>query len=330
MKAVRAEALGPPETYRLVETPSRPPGPGEARIGVHFAGVSFVDVLTAAGGYQVKPPTPFTPGSEFSGIVLEVGAEVRSLAPGERVAASAFGGVFAEEITIPASVAVRLPDGFGLAEASVSRSSYLTACYALGRVAKVQPGETVLVLGAGGAVGAAAVQLTRHYGAIPIASASSPDKRALALACGAAAAVDSGAADWRDQVKAAAGGKGVDVVVDPVGGAGTERAFRSLAWKGRHLVIGFSAGEIPRLPVNLALLKGAALMGVDTRQFGMHEPAAMREVAEEVAALTAAGVVRPPIARVFPLEAYADAMRLAAAGTAAGRVLIRMPAADAP
>jgi NADPH2:quinone reductase len=330
MKAVRAETLGPPERYRLVETPSRAPGPHEARIAIHYAGVSFVDVLTAAGGYQVKPPTPFTPGSEFSGIVLEVGAEVEGLAPGDRVAAASFGGVFAEEITIPASAAVRLPENFGLAEASVSRSSYLTACYALKRVAKVQPGETVLVLGAGGAVGAAAVQLARHYSAVPIASASSADKRALALACGAAAAVDSNAADWRDQVKGAAGGKGVDVVVDPLGGTHTERAFRSLAWKGRHLVIGFSAGEIPRLPVNLALLKGASLMGVDLRQFGVNEPDAMAEVAEEVTQLAAQGVVKPPIARIFALDDYVEAMRLAASGTAAGRVLLKTPATNAP
>ena len=328
MKAVRASALGPPETYRIEELASRAPGPAEARIAIHFAGVSFVDVLTAAGGYQVKPPTPFIPGSELAGIVLEVGAEVEGLTPGDRVAAGCFGGVFAEEIVLPAATATRLPDAMGLAEGAVSRSSYMTACYALTRVAKVRPGETVLVLGAAGAVGAASVHLARHYGAVPIASASSEEKRRLALSCGAEIAIDSNAADWRDQVKSATDGKGVDVVVDPLGGPHTERAFRSLAWKGRHLVIGFSAGEIPRLPVNLALLKGAALMGVDLRQFGVREPIAMREVVEEVTQLAAAGVVRPPIARIFPLDEYLEAMRLAASGTAAGRVLLKMPAAD--
>ena len=198
MKAVVAHTLGPPDTLALEEWPRRPVAAGEVRIGIWYAGVSFVDVLTAAGGYQVKPPTPFIPGSEFSGIVLEVGAEVANVAPGDRVTGGAFGGVFAEEIVVSASAVSKIPQGADMAEASVVRSSFLTAIYALRHAARVQPAETVLVLGAGGAVGIACVQVAKAYGAVVIASASSADKRALALANGATHALDSTAADWRD------------------------------------------------------------------------------------------------------------------------------------
>jgi NADPH2:quinone reductase len=327
MKAVLARELGPPETMRLEDVPARAPGPGEVRVAIHFAGVSFVDVLTAGGGYQIKPPTPMIPGSEFSGVVVEAGAGVTDYALGDRLHATAFGGAFAEEIVIPAQSATRLPVNVDMAEAAVIRSSFLTAVYTLRERAKVTPGETVLILGAGGAVGIACIQVAKAYGARPIASASTAEKRDLALANGAAAAVDSNADDWRDQIKALTDGRGVDVVVDPLGGAQTERAFRSLGWNGRHMVVGFAAGEIPRLPVNLALIKGASLVGVDLRQFGQKEPEVFRGAAAEVARLTAERIARPPIGRMLPLESFAEAMNLAAAGTLAGRVVLQMPAA---
>lgn len=327
MKAVIARELGPPETLLLEDVPSRVPGPNEVRVAVHYAGVSFVDVLIASGGYQLKPPVPFIPGTECSGIVIEAGSDVRDLVPGDRVTAGGIGGIFAEELVLPADMAAKVPAGVDMAEAAVVRSSYLTALYALKNRACLQAGETVLVLGAAGAVGIAAVQIARHYGAHVIASASSAEKCELAIRQGATAAIRSGAPDWRDQLKALTDGRGVDIVIDPLGGDHTERAFRSLAWKGRHVVIGFAAGDIPRLPTNLALLKGAVLTGVDVRQFGIREPEEAQACRHEVDRLMAEGVARPPIARIFPLDDYQEAMKLAATGTALGRVVLQMPVA---
>lgn len=327
MKAVVAHRLGAPETLSFEEIAPAPVGPGDVRIRVHYAGVSFVDVLTAAGSYQVKPPTPFIPGSELSGVVTDVGRDVAGIAIGDRVAAGSFGNVFLEDAVLPATSVTPVPHGADMAEAAVVRSSYLTACHALKQRAEVRPGETVLVLGGGGAVGLASIQVARDYGAAVIGSASSEEKRALMLVNGARHAVSSTADDWRDQIMALTGGRGVDVVVDTLGGDHSERALRSLAWRGRHLVIGFAAGGIPRLPANIVLLKGAAILGVDLRQFGIHEPAAFREISDEVSRLVAAGKARPPIARVFPFEEYVEAMNAAAAGRSAGRIVLRMAAA---
>jgi NADPH2:quinone reductase len=324
LKAVVAHAYGGPETLRIEEWPTPAPGPGQVRIAVRAVGVSFVDVLITAGRYQLKPPLPFIPGTEFSGVIDALGEGVTTLAVGDRVCASGMGGGFAQYAVTPATAALKAPAGMDFPEAAVLRVSFGTAYYALVQRAHLVPGETVLVLGAGGAVGAAAVQVARALGARVIGSASSPAKRALALASGAEAAVDSNAPDWRDQIKALTGGRGVDVVVDPVGGAATEPAFRSLAWNGRHLVIGFAAGDIPKLPVNLPLLKGAALIGVDIRQFGEKEPEEAARNIERLFALCAQGVLTPAIAERRPFEAFAQAMTLAQAGATAGRVVVEI------
>jgi NADPH2:quinone reductase len=210
------------------------------------------------------------------------------------------------------------------AEAAVFRVSYATAYHALVQRARMQPGETVLVLGAGGAVGYAAIEVAKALGARVIGSASSDAKRALAVAGGADAMVDSRSAAWRENVKAANGGRAVDVVIDPVGGEATEPAFRSLAWNGRHLVIGFAAGSIARLPVNLALLKGAALLGVDIRQFGEFEPEAAAANIDALFDLFGAGKLHPPIGRGYRLEEFATAMVEARRGTTAGRIVLTM------
>ncbi len=327
MKAVVAQAFGPPESLAIETLPQPKPGPGELRVAVHFAGISFADVLIAAGEYQLKPPLPFTPGSEYAGVVIETGPGVTGFAPGDRVRAGSFGGAFAEEAIVAAASAAKVTPGQPLAEAALIRSSYMTACYALKWRGQVKAGETVVVLGAGGAVGIAAVQAAKAYGARVIASASSEAKRQLALDNGADHALDSTAQDWRDRLKAAAGGRGVDVVLDTVGGAQTERAFRSLAWNGRLLVVGFAGGGIPKLPTNLALLKGASLVGVDIRQVAIHEPEVSQAVADEVTRLVEAGIARPPIAQVYALEDFAEAMIATRAGQSAGRILLRMPAA---
>lgn len=323
LRAVRADELGPPENYALVDYDPGPPSPTQVSISIRAAGISFVDVLTAGGGYQVKPPVPFIPGSECAGVVTAVGAEVSGLAIGDRVVASGWGGMFADATNLPARTVRKMPAALSFAEAAVFPVSYATAWHALVDRGSLKAGETLLVLGAGGATGYAAVQIGKHLGARVIGSASSEEKRALATAGGANAVVDARGDDWRDQVKAANGGKGVDVVFDPVGGEATDPAFRSLAWNGRHLVIGFPGG-IAALKTNLPLLKGASLIGVDIRQFGIFEPEKSESNRDAVFGLAGEGTLRPAVARAYPLEEFRAAMTDAAAGKSAGRIVLVM------
>lgn len=322
-RAVIADTLGPPANYRLVLRDPGPPSPTQLRIAIKAAGISFVDVLTAAGGYQVKPPTPYIPGSECAGVVEAVGAEVADFAVGDRVVASGWGGLFAEAANLPARMVRKMPAALSFDEAAVFPVSYATAWHALVDRGGLQPDETLLVLGAGGATGYAAVQIGKHLGARVIGSASSDAKRALALAGGADAAVEARGAAWREAVKAANDGKGIDVVFDPVGGDATDPAFRSLAWNGRHLVVGFPAG-IAALRTNLPLLKGASLIGVDVRQFGIFEPLKSEANRDTLFALAAAGSLRPAIARSYRLEEFRPAMEDAASGQSAGRIVLTM------
>ncbi|WP_422061560.1 NADPH:quinone oxidoreductase family protein [Sphingopyxis sp.] len=292
-------------------------------ISIRAAGISFVDVLTAGGGYQVKPPVPFIPGSECAGVVTAVGDDVSGLAVGDRVVGSGWGGMFAEAVNLPAQTVRKMPVALSFAEAAVFPVSYATAWHALVDRAKLQADETLLVLGAGGATGYAAVQIGKYLGARVIGSASSDAKRALATAGGADAVVDARGDDWRDQVKAANDGKGVDVVFDPVGGDATDPAFRSLGWNGRHLVIGFPGG-IAALRTNLPLLKGASLVGVDIRQFGLFEPEKSEANRDAVFALAAEGKLRPAIAQSYRIEDFRTAMEDAATGKSAGRIVLAM------
>jgi NADPH:quinone reductase len=322
-RAAIADAYGPPENYRLIQHDPGPPGPGQVRVAIKAAGISYVDVLTAAGQYQVKPPLPFIPGSECAGLVEALGEGVEGFAVGDAVVGSNWGGLFADVANLRASGLRQIPAGLSFAEAAVLPVSYYTARYALVERAQLQPGEALLVLGAGGATGYAAIQLGKHLGATVIASASSEDKRALALAGGADIVIDARAADWRDQVKAARGGKGIDVVFDPVGGEASEPAFRSLGWNGRHLIVGFPGG-IAALKTNLPLLKGSSLIGVDLRQFGVYEPAKAEANSRAVFELAASGILRPAIAKSYPLEDFVVAMNNAAGGKRAGRIVLTM------
>ena len=322
-RAVMADELGPPDAYRLVDHDPGPPSPTQVRISVKASGISFVDVLTAAGGYQVKPPVPYIPGSECAGVVDATGDEVRDFAVGDRVVASGWGGMFASAVNLPARTVRRMPQALSFEEAAVFPVSYATAWHALVDRGRLHAGETLLVLGAGGATGYAAVQIGKYLGARVIGSASSENKRALAAAGGADAVIDARGGDWRDQVKAANGGQGVDVVFDPVGGEATDPAFRSLAWNGRHLVIGFPAG-IASLRTNLPLLKGASLIGVDIRQFGIFEPEKSAANRDTVFGLAAEGKLTPAIARSYALADFQAAMEDAAAGKSAGRIVLTM------
>lgn len=322
-RAVIADEFGPPEAYSLREIPRRALKAGEVRVSIKAAGISFVDVLMARGEYQMKPPLPFIPGSEGAGIVTETGDEVAKFSPGDQVVFSAWGGVFAEEIILSQGALRLMPDGMDVASAAVFSVSYATAWHALVDRGQIKPGETLLVLGAGGATGLAAVQIGSHLGAKVIALASTTEKRSLALASGAASAIDGQAEDWRDQVKQTNCGQPVDIVFDPVGGPMTDPAFRCLGWDGRHLIIGFPAG-IAALRTNLPLLKGASLIGVDIRQFGNLEPERSEANRAMTFDLARKGYLKPAIARTFPLEKFAEAMDMASKGQEAGRIVLVM------
>ncbi|MEY4720661.1 MAG: hypothetical protein RIQ46_386 [Pseudomonadota bacterium] len=322
-RAVMADAFGPPASYALREYDPGPPGPGELRVAIKASGISFVDVLTARGEYQFKPPLPFIPGSEYAGVVEAVGEGVAGFAPGDRVFGSSLGGTFAEAGNFRADNVHKVPDAMSLEQAAIFPVNYLTAWHALVDRAHARPGETLLVLGAAGGTGYAAVEVGKHLGLKVIASASSPEKQAAARAGGADAVVTTGAEDWRKQVEAANGGKPVDIVFDPVGGEATELAFRTLGYEGRHLVIGFPAG-IPALKTNLPLLKCASLVGVQMRGCALNRPEQAAEGRETVMALAGQGIFHPAIAERYAIADFAPAMEAAFSGKAAGRVVLLM------
>ncbi|MEO6091821.1 MAG: NADPH:quinone oxidoreductase family protein [Novosphingobium sp.] len=324
-RVIIADEFGPPDNYRLVERELPPPGKGEIRVAIRAIGISYVDVLTAMGKYQVTPPLPFVPGSECSGIVEVVGAGVTHLAVGDVVMGSSFGGIFAEAGNFRAASFNKVPGALTMEQAAVFPPSYLTACHALIDRGRLQAGETLLVLGAGGATGVAAIQVGKALDARVIASASSEAKRAACLAAGADAVVGTRDADWRDQVRAAlkdlGTAKGIDVVFDPVGGDMTDPAFRSLGYDGRYLVIGFTGG-ISTLKTNLPLVKTASLIGVQLRVFGMEEPENMARTQAKVADLAAQGLLQPVIGKVYAFDEYVAAMRDAFDGKTAGRIVL--------
>jgi NADPH2:quinone reductase len=320
-RAIIADEFGSPEVYAIREHEAPPPGPGQIRVAIKAIGISYVDVLTAAGKYQVTPPLPFIPGSECAGVVEQVGEGVTHLSVGDRVMGSSFGGIFAEMGTFRASSFNKVPDALTMEEAAVFPPSYTTAYHALVDRGQLKDGEVLLVLGAAGATGIAAIQLGKHLGARVVASASREAKRDLCLAAGADAVVNARSETWRDEVKAACGGRPVDVVFDPVGGTGTDPAFRSLGYNGRHLVIGFTGG-IASLKTNLPLVKTASLIGVQLRAFGESEPAKAQANMEKCLELAAAGKFKPMIGRAYRFEEFRNAMNAAFNGEGAGRVVM--------
>ena len=324
MRAVVADVLGAPETANIREVDRPLLKDGHVRIKVHYAGVSFVTALVAAGHYQVKPALPFIPGDEFSGLVTELSSAASGLSVGDRVFATGFGGAFAEEAVVPATQVHRIPDRMSLCQAAIFRGAYTSAYHALVQCGRLASEEILVVLGAGGSSGLAAIEVGRALGARVIGSASSEIKRARALAAGAELVLEGDAPDWRYQLKAATQGHGADVVFDPVGGDATERAFRSLAWNGRHLVFGFAAGAIPRLPTNLALLKGASLIGVDKRQFAARDPLQAQANTETLFSLFENGKLTASVDRELPFAQFADALTLVREGGEAGRIVLRI------
>lgn len=324
MKRVQASKLDSIADYRLIDTDVPVPGDGEVLVRVAACGMGYVDALVALGGYQVKPRVPFTPGQEVGGTIAAIGPNTGGFAVGDRVMASSFGGGLAEYVTAAAGSVSRLPVNMGFAQAAGFRVNYLTALHGLRDRAGLQPGERLLVFGAAGGVGTAAVQVGRVLGAEVIAVASTAEKRAFAMAHGAQACLDTDPDSWRDRLRAMCGGKGPDVVFDPVAGPLFEPAFRSLAWRGRHLVVGFVGGPIPKLPINLALMKGSSLTGVDVRQFLLYEQALAQRHLDELLGWVAAGMLVPPVGRRFALAAFADAMQFAMSGAGTGKAVVML------
>ncbi len=321
MKAVRADRLDSVADYALIDLPTPEPGPGEVRIKVAACGVGYVDALVSLGRYQVKPPLPHVPGSEIAGVVDAVGEGAQAFSAGDRVMAQVGGG-FAQFALAKAGAVVRLPDNMHFEAACGFRINYLTALHGLRDRARLQPGERLLVSGAAGGVGLAAVQVGKALGATVIACASTPEKRAYAQAAGADRVIDTAVEGWRDRLKAASDGAGINVHFDPVCGPLFEAAFRSLAWGGRHLVVGFVGGPIPALPANLTLMKGAGLIGVDVRQYQLYEAPHARAALDELLGWIAEGRFTPPVGRRFALNDYAQALEFAMSGQGLGKTVL--------
>jgi NADPH2:quinone reductase len=322
MKAVLCKQFGPPDALVLQDLPSPRPGQGEVVITVKAASLNFPDVLIIQNKYQFKPPLPFSPGSELAGVVKEVGAGVQGWRPGDKVMAFTTYGAFAEEVKTEASRLVPLPDKMDFASGAAFLLTYGTTDHALRDRGRLAEGETLLVLGAAGGVGLAAVEIGKALGARVIACASSEDKLAVCRSHGADATIDYAAEDLRERIKALTDGRGPDVVYDAVGGAYSEPAFRSIAWRGRHLVVGFAAGEIPKLPLNLALLKGASVVGVFWGDFARREPARFADSVRQLARWYGEGKLKPHVSQTFPLEKAAEALKLMAARKVKGKVVL--------
>ena len=307
------------------ELPTPEPGPGQVRLKIHAASLNFPDLLTVRGQYQVKPPLPFVPGSEFSGRIEAVGDGVKHLRPGMAVAAIGSHGGFGTHAVVGAAGVIPLPPGFDLSDAAAFAFTYGTSHHALIDRAQLQAGETVLVLGAAGGVGTAALQIAKAAGARVIAAASSDEKCARCMALGADATLNYSSQNVRDTLKALTGGKGPDVVYDPVGGDLAEPVFRSIAWRGRYLVVGFAGGGIPALPWNLALLKGASVVGVFWGDFVRREPQAGAAAIAQLAAWYAQGLVKPVIDQTLPMSELKAAYARMATRRVMGKLLLVNP-----
>ncbi|WP_315808636.1 NADPH:quinone oxidoreductase family protein [Pseudomonas sp. C9-3] len=322
MKAVLCKAFGPAETLVLEDIASPEPKKNEVLLQVHAAGVNFPDTLIIEGKYQFKPPFPFSPGGEAAGVVGAVGEKVTHVKPGDRVMALTGWGSFAEEVAVPGYSVMPIPDGMDFASAAAFGMTYGTSMHALKQRANLQPGETLLVLGASGGVGLAAVEIGKAMGAKVIAAASSEAKLEVAKAAGADVLINYSEGSLKDKLKEITGGQGVDVIYDPVGGDLFEEAFRSIAWNGRMLVVGFASGTIPSLPANLTLLKGASLVGVFWGSFAQRQPQDNAANFQQLFKWFADGKIKPLVSQTFPLEKAADAINHLGQRKAVGKVVV--------
>jgi len=322
MKALLCKEFGPIERLVLEEVPSPVAGKRQVVIKVAAAGVNFPDVLIVQGKYQVKPAFPFAPGGEFAGIVKEVGEGVTHVRPGDAVIGLATHGGYAEEALVDAAAVIPLPPGADLVTAAALMVAHGTALHALKDRAQIKAGETLLVLGAAGGVGLAAVEIGRLLGAKVIAAASTDDKLDVCRSRGADMVINYSREDLKERVRALTEGRGADVVYDPVGGPYSEPALRSTAWNGRFLVIGFAAGDIPQIPLNLPLLKGYSIVGVFWGEFVRREPARNGENVRQLLGWVAAGRLAPLVSARYPLSAAVDALGALLRREVTGKVVV--------
>jgi NADPH2:quinone reductase len=324
MKAVLAKSFGPTEELVLEEVAPPRAGPGEVLIAVRACGVNFFDALIVQGKYQTRPSLPFSPGGEVAGIIEAVGEGVSGFTAGTRVLASMGYGGYAQKVAVDAASVMAIPPQMDFATAAAFPITYGTSYHALKDRGQLRSGETLLVLGAAGGVGLAAVEIGKILGARVIAGASSEEKLALAREHGADTLINYGASDLRERIRDATGGKGVDVVYDPVGGAYTEPALRSLAPGGRLLVIGFASGEIPKIALNLLLLKVVSMVGVFWGAFAKAQPQRNAANLAELLAWYEAGKLRPHLSGTFPMERYREALDAVVQRKVLGKVVLVM------
>jgi NADPH:quinone reductase len=321
MRAAYVPEPGPPEVVVVQELPDPAPGPGEVVVDIRYAAVNFPDVLIVNNEYQVQVPTPFVPGSEFSGVVSMVGDAVTGVSVGDHVYGASFVGAYAEKIVVNAASVTVIPESVDLRDAAAFSVAHTTAMHTLRTIAELQPGETVLVLGAAGGVGLASVELATLLGGKVVAAASSPEKLELCARYGAVAGIDYSTEDLKSRAKELTGG-GADVVVDPVGGPYSEAALRATRWGSRFVVVGFASGEIPRIPLNLVLLKGVIVRGMEMRSIVEHVPDLVARDQRELRELFVGGRIHPHVSAVYPLSDTALALRSMLERTATGKVLI--------
>jgi NADPH2:quinone reductase len=323
MKAIVCKEHGLPEKLELTtEWPEPELGENDVIIDVKAAGLNFPDVLMIQGKYQFQPDMPFVPGAESAGVVSAVGDKVTRYKVGDKVISMGASGAFCERIAVHEMGAFPLPEGLTFEQAAGVSITYFTSYYALKQRANIQPGETLLVLGAAGGVGTTAIELGKLMGAKVIAAASSPQKLELCKQLGADEVINYSEESLKDRVKELTGGKGVDVVYDPVGGDFAEPAVRSMAWKGRYLVIGFASGPIPQIPLNLALLKGCSLVGVFWGRFSGEEPQENLNNITELWDMFTQGNLSPVVTDVFPMAQYEDAFNCLIHRKARGKVIL--------
>jgi NADPH2:quinone reductase len=322
MRAVVCRVYGPPGSLAIEDVASPVPGPDEVVIETRAASVNYPDVLIIQNKYQFKPPLPFSPGSELAGVVKAVGPGVTGFRRGDRVMAVTTYGAFAEEVRTEARRLLAIPEGMTYEQAAAFGLTYATAEHALGDRGQLNAGETLLVLGAAGGVGIAAIEIGKARGARVIACASSEEKLSLCRDHGADATINYALQDLREGIAAVTGGAGIDVVYDPVGGAYTEPALRSLRWRGRLLVVGFAAGDIPRIALNLTLLKGCSIVGVFWGEFARREPERFAASIEQLRRWFREGRLKPPVTATFPLERAADALTLMAGRQVMGKLVL--------
>ncbi len=322
MKAVICKEYGDYNDLRLEDMDDPTPGPGQVLVDVHAAGLNFPDLLLVQGLYQMKPPTPFVPGAECAGVISALGEGVTRYAIGDKVIAYTMNGAFAEKIVVAQEALARVPEGMGFDVGAGITTTYATSYYALKQRAQLQAGETLLVLGAAGGVGLAAVELGAAMGARVIAAASTTEKLELAKAHGADTLINYEKEDLKAAIKAATNGKGVDVIYDPVGGKYAEPALRGIGWNGRYLVVGFAAGEIPKIPLNLTLLKTASIVGVFWGAWAMRDPAAHVQNMGEIFDMFTQGKIKATVTKRYEFADFMQGFDALAKREAKGKLVL--------